>query len=121
IDLKKQMATAHARGCAPSPYRAARASAVVPHGPDDETLAGSEVGRPLVARDAGAGVSLLTSPSAASASECGGLPRPSAGACGCGAPAAPPRGGRRAPASGPPRTSGSSSAPPPPPRTPPAP
>ena len=90
------------------PCRTARASAVASHGPDEGALSGSEVGRPLAARDAEAVVSLLTSPSAASASECGRLPRPYAGACGCGAPAAPPRGGRRAPASGPPRTSGSS-------------
>src|SRR5262245_33219140 len=103
------------------PCRTACASAVAHHGPDDGALSGSDVGRPRAARDAEAVVALLTSPSAASASECGRLPRPYAGACGCGAPAAPPRGGRRAPASGPPRTSGSSSAPPPPPRTPQAP
>src|SRR5215813_4085400 len=35
------------------PCRAARASAVAHHGPDDGALAGSEVGRLLAARDAG--------------------------------------------------------------------
>jgi hypothetical protein len=40
----------------------------------------------------------LTSPSGASAPECGRSPPPDAVGCGCGAPAAPPPGGRRAPA-----------------------
>src|SRR4030095_6743429 len=64
------------------PCRTACASAVAPHGPYAGALSGSDVGRPLAARYAGAVGSLLTSPSAASASECGRLPRPYAEACG---------------------------------------
>src|SRR5215510_14197650 len=64
-------------GCASRPpCRTACASAVAHHGPYDGALSGSDVGRQLAARYAETVVSLLTSPSAASASECGRLPRP---------------------------------------------